>query len=105
MRLPSFDVVLGLTTGAIYILIDGAAGDAVEAGDEEAGADARRPRLDAGDNAFDTVPTRRAVVEFLEPAQLLASFRSFEIGRALLQRDDMFAQGGGRRHAQRVVQL
>jgi len=73
MRLPCFDVVLGLAAGAIYILIDGAAGDAVEAGDDEAGVDAQRSRLDAGDDALDTVPACSTVVEFLEPAELFAT--------------------------------
>src|ERR1019366_4816267 len=49
MRLPCFDVILGLAAGAIDVLIDGAAGDAVEAGDDEAGVDAERSGLDACD--------------------------------------------------------
>src|ERR1035438_6606782 len=87
MRLPCFDVILRLAAGAIDILIDGAAGDAVETGDDEAGVDAQRPRLDAGDNPLDTVPTRRTIVEFLEPAEFFAVCRSGADGGALLQCD------------------
>ena len=56
MSLPSLDVILGLAAGAINVLIDGAARDAVEAGDNEAGVDALRPRFDARDDALGAIP-------------------------------------------------
>src|ERR1019366_4027298 len=104
MRLPRLDVVLGLAAGTVDVLIDGAPADSVEAGDDEAGVYPLRPGLDAGDDALDAVPTRGAIVEFLEAAQFLAACRGGPRSDALLQRRDVFPQCGGGRHAQRVVE-
>src|SRR6186713_1369770 len=106
MRFPGFDMVLGLAAGAVDVLIDGAPADAVEAGDDKAGVDALRSALNAGDDALDTVPACRTVVELLEAAQLRTACRGGggAPGRAGLQRGDVLSQGGGRRDAERVVQ-
>src|SRR3954467_14762284 len=73
MGLPGLDVVLGLAAGTVDILVNGAAAHTIETGDDEACVGALRPSLDAGDDALDAVPARGAIVEFLEPAQLLAA--------------------------------
>ena len=104
MGLPRLDVVLRLAAGAIDVLVDGAAGTAVEAGDDEAGVDALRPGFDAGDDAFDAVPARGAVVEFLEPPQLSPPARGEARRRCSAPGVDMPAQRGGRRDAEGVVE-
>src|SRR3954462_11921694 len=73
MGLPGLDVVLGLATGAVDVLVNRAAAHTIETGDDEACVDALRSGLDAGDDALDAVPACGAIVEFLEPAQLLAA--------------------------------
>src|SRR4051794_41618184 len=67
MGLPGLYVVLGLATGAVNILVDGAAAHTIETGDDEACVDALRSGLDAGDDALDAVPACGAIVEFLGP--------------------------------------
>ena len=52
MGRPGLDVVFGLAAGAVDLLIDGAAANPVEAGDDEARVAALRPGLDPGDDAF-----------------------------------------------------
>src|SRR3954465_12865273 len=100
MGLPGLDVVLGLATGAVDVLVNGAAAHTIETGDDEAGVDALRSGLDAGDDALDAVPACGAIVEFLEPAQLLAASLGGALDRAGLQRGDMLAHRGGRRDAE-----
>src|SRR4051812_48917417 len=104
MGLPGLDVVLSLAASAVDILVDGASTEAVEAGDDEACVDALRPSLDAGDDALDAVPACGAIVEFLEPAQLLAASLGSALDRARLQRGDVLAQRGGRRDAEDVIE-
>src|SRR3954452_22687117 len=104
MGLPGLDVVLGLAAGAVDILVDGAAAHTIETCDDEACVDALRPGLDAGDDALDAVPACGAIVEFLEPAQLLAPRPGGARGRAGLQRGDVLAQRGGRRDAEHVIE-
>src|SRR3954452_2484294 len=99
MGLPGLDVVLGLATGAVDVLVSRAAAHTIETGDDEAGVDALRSGLDAGDDALDAVPACGAIVEFLEPAQLLAASLGSALDRAGLQRGDVLAQRGGRRDA------
>ena len=89
--------------GAVDVLVDGAAADARKAGDDEAGVDALRAGLDAGDDAFDPVPTGGAVVELLEAARL-AACRSGARRRAGLQRGGVPAQRGRRRDAEDIVE-
>src|SRR3954463_3683050 len=101
MGLPGLDVVLGLATGAVDVLVSRAAAHTIETGDDEAGVDALRSGLDAGDDALDAVPACGAIVEFLEPAQLLAASLGSALDRAGLQRGDMLAQRGGRRDGHR----
>src|SRR5437763_14364366 len=104
MGLPGLDVVLGLATGAVDVLVNRAAAHTIETGDDEAGVDALRSGLDAGDDALDAVPACGAIVEFLEPAQLLAASLGGALDRAGLQRGDMLAQRGGRRDAEDVIE-
>src|SRR3954471_24733596 len=98
MGLPGLDVVLGLATGAVDVLVNGAAAHTIETGDDEAGVDALRSGLDAGDDALDAVPACGAIVEFLEPAQLLAARLGSALDRAVL------AQRAGRRDAEDVIE-
>src|SRR4051812_44481895 len=104
MGLPGLDVVLGLATGAVDVLVNGAAAHTIKTGDDEAGVDALRSGLDAGDDALDAVPACGAIVEFLEPAQLLAASLGGALDRAGLQRGDMLAQRGGRRDPEDVIE-
>src|SRR3954447_14074665 len=104
MGFPGLDVIFRLAAGAIDILVDGAAAHSIEAGDDEAGIDALRPGLNAGDDALDTIPACGAIVEFLEPAQLLAARLGGVRGRAGFQRGDMLAQRGGRRDAEDIIE-
>src|SRR3954452_14045586 len=104
MGLPRLLVVLSLTASAVDILVDGASTEAVEAGDDEACVDALRSGLDAGDDALDAVPACGAIVEFLEPAWLLAARLGSALDRAGLQRGDVLAQRGGRRDAEHVIE-
>src|SRR4051812_23407762 len=104
MGLPGLDVVLSLAASAVDILVDGASTEAVEAGDDEACVDALRSGLDAGDDALDAVPACGAIVEFLEPAQLLAARLGSALDRAGLQRGDVLAQRAGRRDAEDVIE-
>src|SRR3954462_1557591 len=90
--------------GAVDVLVNGAAAHTIETGDDEAGVDALRSGLDAGDDALDAVPACGASVEFLEPAQLLAVSLGSARDRAGLQRGDMLAQRGGRRDAEDVIE-
>ena len=59
-------------------------GRADEAGDDEARVGALRSGLDASDDALHPVPACRAVVEFLEPAQLRAIRQPWQHGRLVL---------------------
>src|SRR3954447_25362794 len=104
MGLPGLDVVLGLAAGAVDILVDGAAAHSIETGDDEACVDALRPGLNAGDDALDTIPACGAIVEYLEPAQLLAASLGRALDRAGFQRGDMLAQRGGRRDAEDIIE-
>src|SRR3954469_9524403 len=104
MGLPGLDVVLGLAAGAVDILVNGAAAHTIETGDDEACVGALRPSLDAGDDALDAVPARGAIVEYLEPAQLLAASLGSALDRAGLQCGDVLAQRGGRRDAEDVIE-
>src|SRR4051794_30824901 len=104
MGLPGLDVVLGLAAGAVDVLVNRAAAHTIETGDDEACVDALRSGLDAGDNALDAVPACGAIVEFLEPAQLLAARLDSALDRAGLQRGDVLAQRGGRRDAEHVIE-
>src|SRR3954452_19207259 len=104
MGLPGLDVVLGLATGAVDVLVSRAAAHTIETGDDEAGVDALRSGLDAGDDALDAVPACGAIVEFLEPAQLLSASLGSALDRAGLQRGDMLAQRGGRRDPEDVIE-
>src|SRR3954452_1938926 len=64
------------------------------------------PGLDTGNDALDAVPTPGAIVEVLEAADLVATTSGGEaLRRALLQAEDMAAQGRCRRHAQHKVHL
>src|SRR4051812_26135975 len=104
MGLPGLDVVLGLATGAVDVLVNGAAAHTIETGDDEAGVDALRSGLDASDDALDAVPACGAIVEFVEPAQPFAASLGSAPDRAGLQRGDMLAQRGGRRDAEDVIE-
>src|SRR3954449_6077610 len=104
MGFPGLDVIFRLAAGAIDVLVDGATAHTIETGDDEAGVDALRPGLDAGDDALNTVPACGAIVEILEPAQLLAARLGSTLDRAGLQRGDVLAQRGGRRDAEDVIE-
>src|SRR3954452_22725929 len=104
MGLPGLDVVLGLATGAVDVLVSRAAAHTIETGDDEAGVDALRSGLDAGDDALDAVPACGAIVEFLEPAQLLATRPGSARGRARFQPGDVLAQRGGGSDAEHVIE-
>src|SRR3954447_15193614 len=104
MGLPGLDVVLSLAASAVDILVDGASTEAVEAGDDEACVDALRSGFDAGDDALDPIPACGAIVEFLEPAQLLATRLGSALGRARFQRRDVLAQRGGGSDAEHVIE-
>src|SRR4051794_37804144 len=104
MGLPGLDVVLGLAAGAVDILVDGAAAHTIETGDDEACVDALWSGLDAGDDALDAIPACGAIVEFLEPAQLLAARADGALGRARFQCGDVLAQRGARRDAEDVIE-
>src|SRR3954470_10843956 len=104
MGLPGLDVVLGLATGAVDVLVNGAAAHTIETGDDEAGVDALRSGLDASDDALDAVPACGAIVEFLEPAQLFAASLGSALDRAALKRAEMLAQRGGGSNAEDVIE-
>src|SRR3954447_3621189 len=104
MRLPGLDVVLGLAAGAVDILVHGPAAHTIETGDDEACVDALRSGLDASDDALDPIPACGAIVEFLEPAQLLATRLGSALGRARFQRRDVLAQRGGGSDAEHVIE-
>src|SRR3954466_2066381 len=104
MGFPGLDVIFRLAAGAIDVLIDGAAAHLIETGDDESGVGALRSGLDAGDDALDAVPACGAIVEILEPAQLLSASLGSALDRAGLQRGDMLAQRGGRRDAEDVIE-
>ena len=92
----AFDMVLGLAARAVDLLIQGARGTSLQAGDDEAGIAPQRPGLDAGDDPLDAVPACCAIIELFEPPDFLS--RSLLRARrgAGLQRDDVFAQRRGR---------
>ena len=73
MGLPGLDVVFSLDAGAVDVLVDGAAANPVEAGDDEARVSTLRPGLNPGDDEFDLIPACGAVVELLEATELLAT--------------------------------
>ena len=81
MGLEGFDVVLGLPASAIEVFVKHAGVAHFQVGDDEAGVGALRADFDAGDDALDPAPALRAVIEFLETAQLApcgaASNRAF----------------------------
>src|SRR5579864_2938665 len=104
MGFPSLDVVLGLATGAVDVVVNRASAQAVEAGDNEAGVDALRPGFDAGDDALDAIPASGGLVEFLEAAQFLAARFGRARGRARFQPDDVLAQGGGGSDAEDIIE-
>src|SRR4028118_898932 len=54
--LPGLDVVLGLATAAVEVLVQRARRAGGEVGDDEAAVDALRTGLDAGDDALDPPP-------------------------------------------------
>ena len=70
MGLPRLDVVLGLSTSAIRLLIEPAGVALFEIGNDETRVGPLRAEFDAGDYAFDAAPTRRPAVKFLEPTRL-----------------------------------
>ena len=92
MRLPGFDVVLGLTASAVDVLIEPARVAGGQIGDDKACIESVRAGLDAGDDALDAAPALRAVVEFLVASQLACPRRGLEtrLGRGF-ERLDMAA--------------
>jgi hypothetical protein len=52
---PGLDMIFRLAAGTVDILVDGAAGQAAKAGDDETGIGPLKPSLDAGDDAFNAV--------------------------------------------------
>jgi hypothetical protein len=89
---------------AIDLFIDGARRTDIEAGGDEACVHAVGPSFDAGDDAFNAIPARGAVVEFLEAPELVGTTCGGEARRrALLQRVDMAAQRGRRSDTERII--
>ena len=78
MGLEGFDVVLGLAASAIEVFVQHAGVAGFQVGDDEAGVGALRADFDAGDDPLDPAPALRAVIEFLEAAQLAAMWRGLE---------------------------
>ena len=66
-------MVLRLAALAIDLFIDGARRTGIEAGGDEACVHTVGSSFDAGDDAFNAIPTRGAVVEFLEARSLSES--------------------------------
>src|ERR1700712_4917844 len=111
MGLPCFDVVLGLSTGAVDVLVDRARLAAGQAGDDEArigpsvtGLVALQPGLDTGDDALDAVPAACTVIELFEAPQLPAAGSVRPGQRAGFQRQDMLSHPCRRGQAQGVIQ-
>ena len=70
MRLPRLDVVLGLATPAIDVIIKPARVALVEVCDDEARVGPLRASLDPCDHPLDAAPAFGAVVKFLKPRVL-----------------------------------
>src|SRR5579863_8877613 len=105
MGLPRFDVVFGLSTSAIHLLVEPAGVALFQIGDDEARVRPLRADLDAGNNAFDAAPTRRPVVKFLEPTRLAVLRRGLvERLRRSFEPLDMSAQCRSRRDAEDVIE-
>src|ERR1700687_3592340 len=97
-------MVLRLAALAIDLFVDGARRTGIEVGGDEACVHTVGSSFDAGDDAFDAIPTRGAVVEILEPPELVGTSRGGEARRrALLQCVDMAAQRGCRGDAEGVI--
>src|SRR5271157_3454445 len=69
--LERLDVVLRLATLAVYLLVDGARRPGGEVGDDKARVHTVGPCLDAGNDAFDAVPTGGTIIELLEAPELV----------------------------------
>src|SRR3978361_2163860 len=99
MRLPCFDVVRGLSTGAVNVLVDRARLAAGQAGDDEArigaslkGRVALGTGPETGDDALDTIPAACTIIELFEAPQLPAAAGVRPGQRAGFQRQDMLSQ-------------
>src|ERR1700677_3370042 len=105
MRLPGFDMIFGLAAPAIDFLVERARIALLEIGDDEARVGALRANFDAGDDALDAAPTRRAVVELLEAARL-ARVRRGLVARlhAGFEVADMAAQGRRGRDPKDIIE-
>lgn len=98
---PGFDVVFGLATTAIDLIIEPARRALFEIGDDETCVSTLLTDLDAGDDAFDAAPASGAVVERFEAAHLALTGGCLEArSGAGFQIGDVAAQGSCRRHAQ-----
>ncbi len=86
-------MVFGLAAAAVEILVKRAGADAGDVGDDKARVGALGAGLDAGDDALDAAPTRRAIEELLVAPKLAVRGTAGVSGRgAVLQRDDACAQ-------------
>ncbi len=82
--LERLDMVLRLARLAIDLFIDGARRTGIEVGGDEARVYTVESGFDAGDDAFDAIPARGTIIEFLEPPEVVATTRGGEArGRAL----------------------
>src|SRR5271166_7188005 len=105
MRLPRFDVVLGLTASAVDVLIEPARVAGGQIGDDKACIGSVGAGLDAGDDALDAAPALRAVEELFEASNLAVFRRRLEHRRRFgLEGQDMRSQRRGRRHAEDEVE-
>src|ERR1700730_6794543 len=105
MRLPRFDVVLGLTASAVDVLIEPARVASGQIGDDKACIASVRAGLDAGDEAVLTSPALRTGEELFEVSNLAVFRRSLEHRRRFgLEGQDMRSQRRGRRHAEDEVE-
>src|ERR1700692_1784379 len=105
MRLPGFDVVLGLAAPTVDILVEPTGVALLQVGDDEARVGPLRADLDAGDDAFDPAPTRRSVVKFLESSGFAIPGRGLVEGlRRGFEALDMPAQRRGGRDAEDVIE-
>lgn len=92
MGFPVFDMVLRHAPAAIDLFIELLTPPDGQAGDNEAGVHALRPRLDTGDDTLDPTPAAGGIMEFGEATDLVRPRRPCP--GAGLQRDDMGPQGG-----------
>ena len=104
MRLPGFDVIFGLATATINILVEHAGVALLEIRDDEPRVWSFRANLDAGDDTLDAAPARGAVVKLLEAARLALLWcgRKARL-RAGLETFDVALQCRGRRDAEDVI--